>query len=132
MNVKGKKRFIGVWWKTRVYHFVFIFSLVALTMLVGWWAIFINRSVQQAYEMNYEKILMGLDLHAFTLGHGRDNPPEMGVFKDDPRFEILASAGLPNETCRIFQRCSLLGRFFHPSGFFISPGVGGRSVTGVF
>jgi len=91
------------WWKTRIYHFVFIISLVALSLLVAWWAVFIHRSVQQEYELHYEKLMMGLDLYAFTLGHNKERHPMAGVLKDDQRYEIHAmTTSLPSN--KIYRR----------------------------
>lgn len=80
------------WWKRKIYHLVFIFSLLALALLVTWWAIFLNRSVNLAHELTYEKLSMSLELHAFSLGHSKGVRPPLGVMAKDQRMEIVRTA----------------------------------------
>jgi signal transduction histidine kinase len=81
------------WFSRQIYHFVFLFSLLMLTMLVTWWAIFLNRSVEQAYELKYDAVLRSVDLNAFTLGHNKHNFPEPGLVGAEGRMEIVNNSG---------------------------------------
>ncbi len=83
---------LQVWWKRKVYHLVFIFSLLALALLVTWWSIFLRRSVNLAHDLTYEKLSMSLEIQAFTLGHNKGVRPPLGELESDPRLEIVRTS----------------------------------------
>lgn len=81
-------------WRRKIYHFVFIFSLLALALLVTWWAIFLNRSVNLAHDLTYEKLSMSLEIHAYTMGHTKGVRPPLGIMVKDQRMEIVRTTDI--------------------------------------
>lgn len=86
-----------VGWKNHAYHFIFILSLLSLTLLVTWWAIFIERSIRQSAKLRYENIIQSVKLYSHMLGSDINNPPRTGVFEKDERFEIIEKKGQADE-----------------------------------
>ncbi|MCP4150471.1 MAG: HAMP domain-containing histidine kinase [bacterium] len=79
---KGIKRY--------AYHIVFIMSLIMLTALVAWWAVFLHNSIEESYMLRYEGLIQKAQFHAVSLGHSKSPPPGIGILSRDIRLEIVA------------------------------------------
>lgn len=101
--MKISLKYVQARFKQQGSQVVFVFSLLALTLLVAWWSVFINRSIAEAYELKHESVTQSADIHAFTLGHNKFKPPETGLVISDPRLEIVMAKGtadVPGEYVR--------------------------------
>jgi signal transduction histidine kinase len=70
------------------HHVIFIMSIVSLALLVAWWTVFINRSIDERRAFHMENLTLALNLFSqqlLTTKHDRLQP---GVFPMDERFEI--------------------------------------------
>jgi signal transduction histidine kinase len=83
------------WCKRQTYHFIFISSLLALTMLVTWWAIFLYQSVNQTYETKLEGAHHGVYSYSLFLSHNAVIKPQAGPYSRDNRLEIVHAHAQP-------------------------------------
>ena len=67
-------------------HAVFITALLLLTMLVSWWAIFINQAIEESYQIQKSGAMQSLESLALLHGH-LSVEPQTGVFSSDDRLE---------------------------------------------
>jgi signal transduction histidine kinase len=95
--MKEKLTDILAWCKRQTYHFVFISSLFALTLLVTWWAIFLYQSVNQTYETKLEGARHGVYSYSLFLGHNPVKQPKEGPYPRDSRLEIVHAHSKPRE-----------------------------------
>lgn len=65
-------------------------SILSLTLLVAWWAVFIQQSIKQQRSFLQENLQLAMESFALQLGNDKDNPPPPGVLEQDGRFEITA------------------------------------------
>jgi signal transduction histidine kinase len=74
--------------KQHGHHVIFMMSIVSLALLVAWWTVFINRSIDERRAFHMENLTLALNLFSqqlLTTKHDRLQP---GVFPMDERFEI--------------------------------------------
>lgn len=74
--------------KQHGHHVIFMMSIVSLALLVTWWSVFINRSIDERRAFHMENLTLALQLFSqqlLTTKHDRLRP---GVFPMDQRFEI--------------------------------------------
>lgn len=79
--------------KNHGHHILLITSILSLALLVIWWSVFINRSIDNQHSLLNEKLKSDLEFAAFRLNLDKDNIPQKGIFKDDDRFEVVESHG---------------------------------------
>lgn len=82
--LKGLKRGI----KRHGHHFIFGISILSLTLLIAWWSVFINKSIENQQSYHRQNLELALKFFSMQLGKDKGNRPEPGVFKEDDRFEI--------------------------------------------
>jgi signal transduction histidine kinase len=75
--------------KRHAHHVIFGVSILSLTLLAAWWAVFINRSIDERRALHKQNLDSTLGLLAAHLGRDKSNPPNPGIFKTDDRFEIV-------------------------------------------
>jgi signal transduction histidine kinase len=63
-------------------------SIISLALLVTWWTVFINRSIDERRTFHMKNLKLALNLFSLQLGTTRDNRLKSGVFPMDERFEI--------------------------------------------
>lgn len=82
------------WWESferQFFHIVFIFSLVALSLLVAWWSFFIYRSVNDDYQNRVIGVQQSVLSYTLFLGHNALELPKVGVYYLDHRLEVVTS-----------------------------------------
>ncbi len=84
---------VVIWMKRHGPHLFFGLSLVSLTLLLTWWALFINRAVQQEYEFHRSSLEFRGKAFAFMLGHESQEAPPTGTYAPDDRFEVVPFTG---------------------------------------
>lgn len=89
MNISRKIKEWLAWGRRQTFHLVFVCSLLALTMLVTWWAVFLYRSVEQTYTTKVENIRQAVYSYSLFLGHDPSGKPPQGTYTRDARLEIL-------------------------------------------
>jgi signal transduction histidine kinase len=99
-NLKVKVRDWIAWCKRQAYHFVFISSLLALTLLVTWWAIFLYQSVNQYFDTKLEAARQSVYSYTLFLGHNTAVKPEPGPYQRDQRLEIVHAHSQPGPYAR--------------------------------
>lgn len=67
---------------------IFMMSIISLALLVTWWSVFINRSIDERRDFHIENLKLALNLFSLQLGTTKDKRLESGVFPMDERFEI--------------------------------------------
>lgn len=67
--------------------FIFGFSILSLFLLITWWAVFLNDSVNDHRELVYRELEAKEKLFKFHL-MSLKNRPDVGVFSMDNRFEV--------------------------------------------
>jgi signal transduction histidine kinase len=85
-----------LWIRRQSFHLVFISSLLALTTLVAWWAVFINRSIEESHNFKIESAVQNVQTYAFFMKHSKAFRPSPGVFSHDNRLEVVTSPDLTN------------------------------------
>ncbi|MEN8223543.1 MAG: HAMP domain-containing sensor histidine kinase [Acidobacteriota bacterium] len=74
--------------KKNLHHFVFVFSLLSLTLLVIWWSVFIYRSIEERTALQKNILTHELnDIHHRITGDGTI-PVIPGGVESDRRFMI--------------------------------------------
>ncbi len=89
--MRFKSKYLRYLLKDYSYHTVFIISLLTLTALVTWWAVFVNRSIHDSYDLHKKNLKQGLLLYASTMGQNKTDSPKVGILIEDQRFEIVSS-----------------------------------------
>jgi signal transduction histidine kinase len=74
--------------KQHGHHVIFIMSIVSLALLVTWWTVFINRSINERRTFHMKNLKLALNLFSLQLRTIKDNRLKPGVFPMDERFEI--------------------------------------------
>jgi signal transduction histidine kinase len=74
--------------KRHGHHVIFIMSIISLALLVTWWSVFINRSIDERRTFHMKNLNLALNLFSLQLGTTKDNRLKPGVFPMDERFEI--------------------------------------------
>jgi signal transduction histidine kinase len=74
--------------KQHGHHVIFIMSIISLALLVTWWSVFINRSIDERRTFHMKNLKLALNLFSLQLGTRKDNRLKSGVFPMDERFEI--------------------------------------------
>jgi signal transduction histidine kinase len=74
--------------KQHGHHVIFIMSIISLALLVTWWTVFINRSIDERRNFHMKNLKLALNLFSMQLGTAADNRLQPGVFPVDDRFEI--------------------------------------------
>lgn len=87
---------LRAWGKRQVFHLVFISSLLALTTLVAWWAVFINRSIEESHYFKIESAIQNVQTFAFFMKHSNAFRPKVGTFAHDRRLEVVTSRDKTN------------------------------------
>ncbi|MBN2431130.1 MAG: HAMP domain-containing histidine kinase [Acidobacteria bacterium] len=80
------------WLRQRGHHLLFVITLLSLTSLVGWWAVFIRNSIHREHNREKEELVFRVQAYALTLGHQPQPVPQPGPLPDDARFEIVPAA----------------------------------------
>jgi signal transduction histidine kinase len=76
--------------KERGSFLVFFISLLALTSLVAWWAVFIERSIGQITRFKLDDLQKSITVYALTMGANPHIKPMLGPIKEDERLEIVS------------------------------------------
>jgi signal transduction histidine kinase len=100
MKIRRKLGEWLAWGKRQTFHFVFISSLLALTLLVTWWALFLYQSVEQTYQTKLESIRQSVYSYSLFLSHNPANRPVEGPYKRDFRLEVVHSHTSPGPHAR--------------------------------
>jgi len=79
---------IKYFWNTYFYDLIFISSLLLLILLVSWWAVFIHRSIEEAYSIKQKNIQLSMQACSRILGLS-ETEPEPGIYSADKRLEIV-------------------------------------------
>jgi signal transduction histidine kinase len=74
--------------KQHGHHIIFMMSIVSLALLVTWWSVFINRSIDERRAFHIENLTLALNLFSQQLLTTKHNGLQPGVFPMDERFEI--------------------------------------------
>jgi len=88
----GDGRPIIRWLRQRGHHLLFVITLLSLTALVGWWAVFIYNSIHREHHGAQEERVFRARAYALTLGHQAEPAPRPGPLPEDDRFEIVPAA----------------------------------------
>lgn len=63
-------------------------SIISLALLVTWWSVFINRSIDERRTFHMKNLELALNLFSLQLGTIKDNRLQSGILPMDERFEI--------------------------------------------
>jgi signal transduction histidine kinase len=74
--------------KQHGHHVIFIMSIISLALLVTWWTVFINRSIDERRSFHMNNLKLALNLFSQQLGTTKHDRLQPGVFPMDERFEI--------------------------------------------
>jgi signal transduction histidine kinase len=74
--------------KKHGHHVIFMMSIISLALLVTWWTVFINRSIDERRSFHMKNLKLALNLFSLQLGTTKDNRPQPGILPMDERFEI--------------------------------------------
>ena len=74
--------------KQHGHHVIFMMSIVSLALLVAWWTVFINRSIDERRAFHMENLMLALNLFSQQLLTAKHDRLQPGVFPLDERFEI--------------------------------------------
>ncbi|MGD2086381.1 MAG: HAMP domain-containing sensor histidine kinase [Candidatus Aminicenantes bacterium] len=74
--------------KKHGHHVIFVMSIISLALLVTWWTVFINRSIDERRTFHMKNLKLTLNLFSLQLGTTTDNRLNPGVLPMDERFEI--------------------------------------------
>ncbi len=77
------------WVKRQAYHFVFISSLMLLTILVAWWAFSLYTSVNQNYRTRLDGVRQSVRSYSLFSGHNSLEKPALGKYWRDDRLEVV-------------------------------------------
>ena len=72
------------------HHLIFLISILSLALLASWWAVFINKSIEQNRAHTLENLRLSLEVNSLRLGVDASHRPVMGVYESDNRFEVTA------------------------------------------
>lgn len=72
------------------HHIVFLLSILSLALLITWWAIFINQSIDLQRMLRIENLETQLKFYAVQLGTDEANQPQPGVLTQDNSFEVIS------------------------------------------
>lgn len=97
MKISGRLKEWVAWGRRQTFHLVFVCSLLALTMLVTWWAVFLYRSVEQTYSTKVDNIRQAVYSYSLFLGHNPSGKPPQGTYKRDDRLEVVHLHHSPGE-----------------------------------
>lgn len=70
------------------HHMIFGASILSLALLVTWWSVFLNQSIEKHRLLHRENLESIVKFLSLELGSDPHNPPAAGVFKRDKRLEI--------------------------------------------
>jgi signal transduction histidine kinase len=76
--------------KNHGHHFTFGLSILSMTLLIAWWSVFLHSSIKLHRSDQYRQIQLTLDIFSLKLGMDQNQSPEIGVLKQDERFEIVS------------------------------------------
>ncbi|UCH94353.1 MAG: HAMP domain-containing histidine kinase [Candidatus Aminicenantes bacterium] len=74
--------------KQHGHHVIFSMSIISLALLVTWWSVFINRSIEERRTFHMKNLKLTLNFFSLQLGTAKDYPVKPGVFSTDERFEV--------------------------------------------
>ena len=89
MKLKDRLPDLIAWVKRQAYHFVFISSLLCLTILVAWWSISLYTSVNQNYQTRLEGVRQSVLSYSLFAGHNSLEKPAIGKYKRDDRLVVV-------------------------------------------
>ncbi|MEN8154606.1 MAG: HAMP domain-containing sensor histidine kinase [Acidobacteriota bacterium] len=72
-------------------HILLIISTLSLALLVVWWSVFLNRSINNQHSLLSKKLKGDLKFFAFKMDLNKNNLMQTGIVKEDNRFEIVES-----------------------------------------
>jgi len=88
MTIQDIKRAV----KAHGHHFIFGISILSIAALALWWTVFINNSIKQRRQSHYENLELRQHFISLKLGTEKTSPPELGLLKEDQRFEVVLCA----------------------------------------
>jgi signal transduction histidine kinase len=87
-------RAIGIVWdffKARGHHVVFAVSILSMGLLITWWSVFLNQSINLSRQQRYAQLELKMEVLALSAGSKEAVTPAVGIHPADSRFEILKS-----------------------------------------
>ena len=87
---------IRVWLGSYGYHLLFVFTLLLLSALVGWWTIFLKSSIENDHKNSLFTIVAKSKILSLELGGKKDRnlSPEMGLSEN--RLELVKCSAVKN------------------------------------
>jgi signal transduction histidine kinase len=76
--------------KNHGHHLTFGLSILSMALLIAWWSVFLHSSIKLHRSDQYRQIRLTLDFFSLKLGMDQSQSPEIGVLKQDDRFEIVS------------------------------------------
>ena len=77
--------------RVRGYHFLFGATLLLLATLIGWWTLYIKRSVDLSRKAQMNELVHATVVAALMIGHS-DKRPLPGKIKGPAPLEIVPTA----------------------------------------
>lgn len=78
------------WVRLHGHHVLFGFSLLCLVSLLAWWTVFINQSVHRERDCRRLHLALTAEIWACKLAGEGQEPPSIGRFQPDDRFEVVS------------------------------------------
>ena len=72
-------------------------SILSLTLLIAWWSVFINRSIEERRSLHMNNLELALTMFSLQMGMSKAEPPQPGQFRRDERFEIARCSSEPGQ-----------------------------------
>lgn len=72
------------WLQEHKYHVLFGASLFSLTILLGWWAVYMLESADRTMDDRQQILRLRIEVFASLLGNDPAQLPRMGVMDEDP------------------------------------------------
>jgi signal transduction histidine kinase len=88
----GDRRPAFRWLRQRGHHLLFVVTLLSLTALVGWWAVFIYNAIHREHNRETEELVLRARAYALVLGHQSEAGLKPGPLPEDARFEVVPAA----------------------------------------
>jgi signal transduction histidine kinase len=88
----GESRPAIRWLRQRGHHLLFGITLLSLTALVGWWAVFIYNAIHRDHNREQDELVLRARAYALVLGHQSETELTPGPLPEDGRFEIVPAA----------------------------------------
>ena len=91
-------RAVGIVWdffRVRGHHVVFAVSILSMGLLIAWWSVFLNQSINLHRQQRYGQLELKMEILALRAGSDEEMRPVEGVLVVDGRFEVVHGQSMP-------------------------------------